>query len=188
MRFVLFKFLSRSGPPVDGPKNPWPRVLSLPGRFVGDPALLARDNIIGRQFFSGLQFFRKFNAFPGSYANFCNDSLKMCLGFLTKPLCNFREIVENTYPIHTDLSIIITECVIIFSGGCGTCGSKLVITKCPLLTIRFWATFRLGLCSNRLTIVCTTWTLTGTENNKATNQKLKNLYTVKSWHKDYLWE
>ncbi len=35
----------RSGPPVDGPKDPWPRVLSLPGRFVGDPASLARDNI-----------------------------------------------------------------------------------------------------------------------------------------------
>ncbi len=43
----LFKFLSRwlSGPPVDGPKDPWPRVLSLPERFVGDPASLARDNI-----------------------------------------------------------------------------------------------------------------------------------------------
>ncbi len=25
-------------PPVDGPKDPWPHVLSLPGRFVGDPA------------------------------------------------------------------------------------------------------------------------------------------------------
>ncbi len=36
----------RSGPPVDGPKDPWPRVLSLPGRFVGDPASLARDNIL----------------------------------------------------------------------------------------------------------------------------------------------
>ncbi len=33
------------GPPVDGPKDPWPRVLSLSRRFVGDPALLARDNI-----------------------------------------------------------------------------------------------------------------------------------------------
>ena len=33
------------GPSVDGPKDPWPRVLSLPGRFVGDPASLARDNI-----------------------------------------------------------------------------------------------------------------------------------------------
>ena len=31
---------------VDGPKDPWPRVLSLPGRFVGDPASLARDNMI----------------------------------------------------------------------------------------------------------------------------------------------
>ncbi len=70
MQFVLFKFLSRwlpnlliykglnvysiaygkrlvrSGPPVDGPKDHWPRVLSLPGRFVGDPASLARDNIL----------------------------------------------------------------------------------------------------------------------------------------------
>ncbi len=35
----------RSGPPVDGPKDPWPHVLSLPERFVGDPASLARDNI-----------------------------------------------------------------------------------------------------------------------------------------------
>ncbi len=35
----------RSGPPVDGPKDPWPRVLSLPKRFVGDPDLPARDNI-----------------------------------------------------------------------------------------------------------------------------------------------
>ena len=40
MWFVL------SGPPVDGPKDPWPRVLSLPGRFVWDPASLARDNIL----------------------------------------------------------------------------------------------------------------------------------------------
>ncbi len=32
----------RSGPPVDGPKDPWPHVLSLPGRFV---ASLASDNI-----------------------------------------------------------------------------------------------------------------------------------------------
>ena len=46
MWFVLFKIFvpCRSGPPVDGPKDPWPRVLSLPGRFVGDPASLARDN------------------------------------------------------------------------------------------------------------------------------------------------
>ncbi len=35
----------RSGPPVDGPKDPWPRVLSLPERFVGDPASLALDNM-----------------------------------------------------------------------------------------------------------------------------------------------
>ncbi len=38
---------SLSGPPVDGPKDPWPRVLSLPERFVGDPVSLARDNIKG---------------------------------------------------------------------------------------------------------------------------------------------
>ncbi len=31
---------------MDGPKDPWPHVLSLPERFVGDPASLARDNII----------------------------------------------------------------------------------------------------------------------------------------------
>ncbi len=37
----------RSGPLVDGPKDPWPGVLSLPGRFVGDPTSLARDNIYG---------------------------------------------------------------------------------------------------------------------------------------------
>ena len=41
----LFK-ISMSGPPVDGPKDPWPPVLSLPGRFVGDPASLARNNIM----------------------------------------------------------------------------------------------------------------------------------------------
>ena len=35
----------RSGPPVDGPKDPWPRVLSLPEQFVGDPASLSRDSI-----------------------------------------------------------------------------------------------------------------------------------------------
>ena len=34
------------GPPVDGPKDPWPRVLSLPEWFVGDPVSLARDNIM----------------------------------------------------------------------------------------------------------------------------------------------
>ena len=28
-----------------GPKDPWARVLSLLGRFVGDPASLARDNM-----------------------------------------------------------------------------------------------------------------------------------------------
>ena len=40
----------RSGPPVDGPKDPWPRVLSLPGRFIGDPASLACDNM----YFTGI--------------------------------------------------------------------------------------------------------------------------------------
>ncbi len=35
-------------PPVNGPKDPWPCVLSLPGAqggFVGDPTSLARDSI-----------------------------------------------------------------------------------------------------------------------------------------------
>ncbi len=49
MRFVSFKKICLGGylgcPPVDGPKGPWPRVFSLPERFVGDPASLARDNI-----------------------------------------------------------------------------------------------------------------------------------------------
>ncbi len=31
---------------MDGSKDPWPLVLSLPKRFVGDPASLARDNIV----------------------------------------------------------------------------------------------------------------------------------------------
>ena len=31
-----------------GPKDLWPRVLSLPERFVGDPVSLARDNILYR--------------------------------------------------------------------------------------------------------------------------------------------
>ena len=37
---------------MDGPKDPWPRVLSLPGAqggFVGDPTLLARDTIFLKQ-------------------------------------------------------------------------------------------------------------------------------------------
>ncbi len=34
------------GPPVDGPKVPWPCVLSLPRRFVADLALLACDNML----------------------------------------------------------------------------------------------------------------------------------------------
>ncbi len=38
MRFVPFKIFYLGG-------YPWPRVLSLPKRFVGDPALLVHDNI-----------------------------------------------------------------------------------------------------------------------------------------------
>ncbi len=34
---------------MDGPKDPWPRVLSLPRRFIGDPASLARDNVFDHQ-------------------------------------------------------------------------------------------------------------------------------------------
>ncbi len=41
MRCVLFIFFC-----LDGPKDPWSCVLSLPRRFVGDPASLARDNIL----------------------------------------------------------------------------------------------------------------------------------------------
>ncbi len=45
-QFIFYRYLACwSGPPVDGPKDPWLRVLSLPGRFVGDPASLARENI-----------------------------------------------------------------------------------------------------------------------------------------------
>ncbi len=44
VRFVPFKFFY---PPVDGPKDPWPCLLSLLERFVGDAASLARDNIKG---------------------------------------------------------------------------------------------------------------------------------------------
>ena len=50
MRFVSFKIFCLgsylAAPPVDGPKDPWPRVLSLLERFVGNPASLASDNII----------------------------------------------------------------------------------------------------------------------------------------------
>ena len=50
MWFVPFKIVYLGGylacPPVDGPKDPWPRVLSLPERFVGDPASLAHDSVI----------------------------------------------------------------------------------------------------------------------------------------------
>ncbi len=49
MRFVSFNFFCLGSylacPPVDGLKDPWPRVLSLPERFGGDPASLARDNV-----------------------------------------------------------------------------------------------------------------------------------------------
>ncbi len=54
-------------PPVDGPKDPWPRhhVLSLPERFVGDPASLARDNMYTLQTFSNqvthLEFIEPFS-------------------------------------------------------------------------------------------------------------------------------
>ncbi len=44
--FVPFKIFYLGGPPVDGPKDPWPLVLSLPERFVGDPVSLARDNMM----------------------------------------------------------------------------------------------------------------------------------------------
>ncbi len=47
MRFVPFRNFYLGGyPTVAGPKNPWPRVLSLPERFVGDPVSLARVNIL----------------------------------------------------------------------------------------------------------------------------------------------
>ncbi len=59
----FFKFLY--SPPVNGPKDPWPRVLSLPGAqggFVGDPTLLARDNMFsllkGGYFFAPLYYGR----------------------------------------------------------------------------------------------------------------------------------
>ena len=35
---------------MDGPKDPWPRVLSLPEWFVGDPASLTRDKTFFCQF------------------------------------------------------------------------------------------------------------------------------------------
>ncbi len=46
---LLFKILVYINSAIDGPKDPWPSVLSLPGAqggFVGDPTLLACDNII----------------------------------------------------------------------------------------------------------------------------------------------
>ncbi len=46
VKIKRIKCAVHSFPPVDGPKDPWPRVLSLPRRFVGDPASLARDNIV----------------------------------------------------------------------------------------------------------------------------------------------
>ena len=45
---VVMARIVRSSPPVNGPNDPWPRVLSLPGAqggFVRDPTSLARDNI-----------------------------------------------------------------------------------------------------------------------------------------------
>ena len=47
VKCLTWRLPCRSGPPVDGPKDPWPRVLSLPERFVPDPASLARDIILG---------------------------------------------------------------------------------------------------------------------------------------------
>ncbi len=43
------------------PKDPWPRVLSLPERFVGDPASLARENIP-----YNIMYYRVPNTFPES--------------------------------------------------------------------------------------------------------------------------
>ncbi len=57
----------RSGPPVDGPKDPWRCVLSLPERFVGDPASLARDNIMWK-------------------AEICHENFFPSTGFLTSLL------------------------------------------------------------------------------------------------------
>ena len=51
--FLFFNFYlgdrrlpCRSGPPVDGAKDPWPCVLSLPELFDGDPASLALDKTL----------------------------------------------------------------------------------------------------------------------------------------------
>ena len=47
-------------PPVNGPKDPWPSVLSLPGAqggFVGDPTPLARDNIDVPKYSSHAQYY-----------------------------------------------------------------------------------------------------------------------------------
>ena len=44
----MAKIVRLANPPVNGPKDPWPRVLSLPGAqggFVGDPTSLAHDNM-----------------------------------------------------------------------------------------------------------------------------------------------
>ncbi len=52
--FVPFKIFYLGGylacPPVDGPKDPWPCVLSLPEWFVGDPVSL--DSRSGRNVIS----------------------------------------------------------------------------------------------------------------------------------------
>ncbi len=78
--FLLIFFLSRwlsslsivrSGPPVDGPKDPWPHVLSLPERFVGDPASLARDNILDKIL---VGFY--YNANSMQYQNDCLNETK----------------------------------------------------------------------------------------------------------------
>ncbi len=83
VRFVSF----RSGPPVDGPKDPWPRVLSLPGWFVGDPASLARNNIV---MLWSISFFLCF--FLSSSSSFqCTNSFLLCL--MTRKeilLCNHK--------------------------------------------------------------------------------------------------
>ncbi len=46
-----------------GPKDPWPRVLSLPGRFVGDPASLAHDNML--RLITKINMFRIYRACDG---------------------------------------------------------------------------------------------------------------------------
>ncbi len=46
---------------VNGPKDHWPRVLSLPGaRVYGDPTQLTRDNIV-----EGINFFKQSRCWSG---------------------------------------------------------------------------------------------------------------------------